>query len=131
MVTKKEIRKYYGIFKLSQIELANRLSNYITNSIHVENEFLYVPGDSKVCVVAHLDTVHKELPQIIIEASVPNGTKITSENGIGADDRCGIIASLVLYNGLQEKPHLLFTYDEEIVESRILNWRLLLYQLWV
>lgn len=55
-----------------------------------------------------MDTVHKELPRII---ELNNG-KISSPQGIGGDDRCGIY----MISKIIEKHHcsVLFTEDEEI-----------------
>ncbi|MFV0425235.1 MAG: hypothetical protein ACK5K7_06745 [Bacilli bacterium] len=111
-----DINRFYGVFKLTQVDLAERLMNYFKDesSIHKKGEYLYVPGNSKVCLVAHLDTVHREVPTRIFKRESNNNTKIYANEGIGADDRCGVIANLVLRDGLVSKPHLLFTYNEEI-----------------
>lgn len=96
------LRKYYGVFMLSQRNLANSLNNKFKDSFHSKGNFLYVPGNSKVCIVAHLDTVHKELPKKVFSSQTKKGTKIFSKEGIGADDRCGIIASLYIREQLKE-----------------------------
>lgn len=69
--------------------------------------FLFVKGSIPILLVAHLDTVHKELPNEIVYA---NGT-ISSPQGIGADDRAGIymILEILKYHDC----YVLFCEDEE------------------
>lgn len=70
--------------------------------------FVFAKGTVPILLVAHMDTVHKELPRII---ELNNG-KISSPQGIGGDDRCGIY----MISKIIEKHHcsVLFTEDEEI-----------------
>ena len=51
-----------------------------------EDGFLYAKGDVPVLLVAHMDTVHKEQCKDIIN----NNGKLSSPQGIGGDDRCGV-----------------------------------------
>jgi hypothetical protein len=73
-----------------------------------EKGFLYAKGDVPVLLVAHMDTVHKQRCTQIVKI----GEKMSSPQGIGGDDRCGIfiIANLV------KKYHcsVLLCEDEEI-----------------
>lgn len=50
-----------------------------------EDGFLFAKGTFPVLLVAHMDTVHKELPKKIVYAD----GKMSSPQGIGGDDRCG------------------------------------------
>jgi len=61
-----------------------------------------------ICAVAHLDTVHEESPVTINQK---NNT-LTSPEGIGGDDRCGV---LIIYRLLQAglRPSVLFFTGEE------------------
>lgn len=52
-----------------------------------EDGFLYAKGSIPVLLVAHMDTVHKEAP-ITINKNAKGW--ISSPQGIGGDDRCGI-----------------------------------------
>lgn len=58
-----------------------------------ENGFLYAKGTIPVLLVAHMDTVHKETCKKIVNKK----GKLSSPQGIGGDDRCGvyIIAEIV------------------------------------
>lgn len=51
-----------------------------------EDGFLYAKGDVPVLLVAHMDTVHKEQCKDINN----NNGKLSSPQGIGGDDRCGV-----------------------------------------
>ena len=70
--------------------------------------FLYRKGTVPILLVAHLDTVHAELPKDIIDT---NG-KLSSPQGIGGDDRCGIYMVQEILK--RHDCHVLFTEDEEV-----------------
>lgn len=70
------------------------LKLYMTNILKTmryepvnENGFLYAKGEIPVLLVAHLDTVHATLPTQIRE---DKDGRISSPQGIGGDDRCGV-----------------------------------------
>lgn len=73
--------------------------------------FLYAKGDIPIMLVAHMDTVHKDIPEEIFfdkEQMV-----MWCPDGIGGDDRCGVYAIVhLMYLGY--RPHILFTEDEEL-----------------
>lgn len=73
-----------------------------------DDGFVFAKGTVPILLVAHMDTVHKELPQII---EFNNG-KISSPQGIGGDDRCGIYMISKIIQ--QHHCSVLFTEDEEI-----------------
>lgn len=84
------------IVKLNQSGLKAYMEAYLAYHKYepiCQDGFLYAKGDVPVLLVAHLDTVHKECCDTIINV----GGKISSPQGIGADDRAGvrIIAELV------------------------------------
>lgn len=70
--------------------------------------FIYAKGELPVMLVAHMDTVHKSAVKEIYVSDCGN---ITSPQGIGGDDRCGIYMITQL---MQHKPYILFTEDEEV-----------------
>ncbi len=76
------------------------------------NEFILVKGSVPVMLVAHLDTVHRE-PVKDLCYSV-DGNIVMSPQGIGGDDRCGVLGIISVYMRCKKKPWLLFTCDEEI-----------------
>lgn len=72
--------------------------------------YTYAKGEIPILLVAHCDTVHKNKPKTILYDNMKQ--MMWSPEGIGGDDRCGIIA---IYEIIKEyKPYVLFTQDEEI-----------------
>lgn len=94
--------------------LRNELPNYgyFKERIHNKSKFLYAEGDAPYMLVAHLDTVHKDMPSIICYSQ--DGDYMMSPQGIGGDDRCGVYIILALLKKLHFRPHIVFTMDEEI-----------------
>ena len=72
-----------------------------------DNGFLFAKGDLPICLVAHMDTVHEETPKTF---KYKNG-KISSPQGLGGDDRCGIYMILEIIK--KHKCSVLFLEDEE------------------
>jgi hypothetical protein len=110
---------FKSILTLSQEDLHDFLAKFISEYytepeiIEVDGSFLYAKGDIPVCVIAHLDTVHREQPMREEIFYDQEKRVMWSPVGIGGDDRCGvfIIMNLIIH-GL--KPHILFTWNEEI-----------------
>ncbi len=74
--------------------------------------FLFVKGNIPVLLTAHMDTVHNQRPRKI-NIEYKNGyTYISSKEGIGGDDRCGIYIIMELLK-MGYKPYVLFCEDEE------------------
>jgi hypothetical protein len=84
---------------------------YVKGEIHNKNKFLYAEGNAPYMLVAHLDTVHKQVPSIICYSQ--DGNYIMSPQGIGGDDRCGVYIILSLLKKLPFKPYIVFTMEEE------------------
>lgn len=109
---KEKMNEFIDICKKSQMTLKlflkKRLSDYYDNVVS-ENGFLYAKGDVPILLTAHMDTVHKENVQKV----VVNDDIITSPQGIGGDDRCGVYIILkILEKGY--RPSILFCEDEEV-----------------
>ena len=77
--------------------------------IIANDKFVFAEGTIPIMLVAHLDTVHKTLPEIYFDK---NKQVLWSPDGIGGDDRCGVYAILKICE--THKPYVLFTTDEEI-----------------
>jgi hypothetical protein len=98
---------------MSQADLKNYLVEelkYTHEQITVGDGFVYAQGSFPVLLVAHMDTVHEELPKTIFYNKITD--TLTSPEGIGGDDRCGIymiLETIKLYNC-----SVLFCEDEEI-----------------
>lgn len=89
-----------------------------TSTIQADDCWLYIPKETtrKVCIVAHIDTVFdsdRKTPLIIFDKE--KGL-VSSPQGVGADDRAGVYATLKLFNSIPEpyKPFILLTDFEEI-----------------
>lgn len=73
--------------------------------------WLMAEGDIPVAVVAHADTVFKDLPCEIYYDTEKN--VMWSPQGLGADDRAGVFAIFKLINEYHVKPHVIITTGEE------------------
>ncbi len=106
--------EFRNILKADQKELKqmliSKMSEYdyeiITGS--ADDGYIYAKGDIPVMLVAHMDTVHAKK---VNEIYVSDCGNITSPQGIGGDDRCGIYMITQL---LHKKPYILFTENEEL-----------------
>jgi hypothetical protein len=95
---------------LAEPELFDHIKTVVKPSHHSDGFYLYVhKGDNLPCLVAHIDTVHKQKPSK--KDIVQNGDVLSnSKGGLGADDRAGVYALLQL----KDLPYnLLFTNYEE------------------
>jgi len=95
-----------------QNELFSRLCKMYPSAGVREGEYILVPGEAPVLLVAHLDTVHKDRVRQICKTS--NGNILMSPQGIGGDDRCGVYALVTAHAMSEKKPWLLFTCNEEV-----------------
>ena len=112
----KKIEKFKNICQRPQAwlkpYLENILKSYGYTEVHNQKGFLYAKGEIPVLLLAHMDTVHDQLPYIFNISDEKGKTKISSQYGIGGDDRCGIYMILEIVKTL--KCSVLFTEDEEI-----------------
>lgn len=94
--TQKEMKQY----------VIGRLGNL--GKVKHEDGYVYHEGTFPVLLCAHMDTVHAQRINTLVYA---NGT-ISSPQGIGGDDRCGIY---MIFKILQKYDcHVVFLEDEEI-----------------
>lgn len=106
-------KTFEKICRMSQKALKNHVKQKLAKT-HGEivsgDGYVFAQGKFPVLLVAHLDTVHRSLPTIIEYDETQD--IISSPNGIGGDDRCGvymIFKILKRYNC-----SVLFCEDEEI-----------------
>ena len=118
-INKTKLELFKHILTLDQPSLHDFLYSIITEYYNEDlitecDEFyLYAKGDINVCLIAHLDTVHRFEPKLETIYYDQEKHVMWSPNGIGGDDRCGVFIILnIIMSGL--KPHILFTWDEEI-----------------
>jgi hypothetical protein len=108
------------LIKICKVHNQHALKEYLRKEVskffrskNLKNtkNYLYCRGTIPVLVVAHLDTVHR-LPVESVWQRYDDNMIITSPQGIGGDDRCGVyIIMQLLKSGL--RPSVLFTTDEE------------------
>lgn len=106
-------KKFRKICSMSQETLKGYLINKLNKTydrVVANDGFVYAQGTLPVLLVAHLDTVHKELPKNFIYDS--ESTIISSPQGIGGDDRCGVYMILEVIK--HYNCSVLFCEDEEI-----------------
>ena len=96
--TQNELKKY----------VADKLTETHTDVI-CSDGYVFAKGSFPVMLVAHLDTVHKDLPSEVI--AYDSLGVITSPQGIGGDDRCGVY---MIFQILKDyNCSVLFCEDEE------------------
>lgn len=108
--TTKRNKSFEKLVAYNQADLKSHLEKSLSNSgreVINKSGFLYSPGDIPIILCAHMDTVHKETPKEIV---YKNGT-ISSPQGIGGDDRCGIYMILRIIK--EYNCHVMFFEDEE------------------
>ena len=111
-LTQFAVLEFEQIFQLSQKRLKQALEAELIASeytVQKQKGFLYAEGSTPVLLVAHLDTVHRALPETICYSA--DGTVMMSPQGIGGDDRAGVYMILRLIQSCH--CHVLFCEDEE------------------
>ena len=107
------IKKFESICKMSQKNLKKYVVGVLKETytdVTVGDGFVFAKGTFPVLLVAHLDTVHKKLPNVIVYDA--NQDSMFSPNGIGGDDRCGVYMILEIIQ--HYNCSVLFCEDEEI-----------------
>ena len=104
------MKTFEDICKMTQPEVKTYMKSYLSEAgynVVDEPGFLYAKGTVPVLLVAHMDTVHQEQCKTIKNV---NG-KLSSPQGIGGDDRCGVFC---IMNIVQElNCSVLLCEDEE------------------
>lgn len=104
------MKSFKDICKMTQPQVKAYMESYLSSkkyNVINEDGFLYAKGTIPVLLVAHMDTVHEEQCTEIVDV---NG-RLSSPQGIGGDDRCGIY---IIMNLVQElRCSVLLCEDEE------------------
>ena len=109
----KNMKRFEEFCRMSQKGLKKRVAKELRNThqeVLNEDGFVFAKGEFPVLLVAHLDTVHKELPSKIYYDSISDS--VFCEEGIGGDDRCGVYMVLEIVK--KYNCSVLFCEDEEI-----------------
>ena len=104
---------FKNICCMSQKDLKEYVAEKLTEThkdIKNADGYIYAQGNFPVLLVAHLDTVHKALPQKLYYDRFTKS--ISSPQGIGGDDRCGVY--MILKIAEKFNCSVLFCEDEEI-----------------
>lgn len=108
---------FIKICKMNKVQLKKylekELSKYYKNVIS-QDGFLYVKGKDKICLTAHMDTVHAENVIDYYVYKEEGKTIVSSPQGIGGDDRCGIFMIMKILERTKMRPTIIFCEDEEI-----------------
>lgn len=100
------------ICRMSQKDLKKFVANELKKThdkVITGDGYVFAQGDFPVLLVAHLDTVHKELVRKIIYDN--DMDILSSPQGIGGDDRCGVYMVLEVLKAFNCS--VLFCEDEE------------------
>lgn len=113
------MRKFRKFVMMNQKELKAKLEKILKahyKNVINEDGFLYAKGskDCPILLTAHMDTVHKETVKRIDVVKEKGVTIISSPQGIGGDDRCGIWMIYKVLTTTKYRPSILFCEDEEI-----------------
>lgn len=106
-------KEFEKICRMSQKELKKYVKQNLQkayDSVVCQDGFVYAEGNFPVLLVSHLDTVHRELPKLMIYDKEKN--IISSPQGIGGDDRAGVYIVLEVIK--RYNCSVLFCEDEEI-----------------
>ena len=117
------MKTFEEICLMSQTELKKYLEKYLRSKgykVINEDGFLYAKAKEenpvRVLLVAHMDTVHHERIKEIEKIPCANKndivTRLSSPQGIGGDDRCGIYMIMNIIKN--HNVSVLFAEDEEI-----------------
>lgn len=107
------LKKFDYICRLSQKNLKKYVARELQTThtdITVNGGYVFARGSFPVLLVAHLDTVHPTVPQKIYFDT--NNSTLSSPQGIGGDDRCGVYMILEIVKHFNCS--VLFCEDEEV-----------------
>ncbi len=111
------------ILRMTQIELydylVGELKEYYKEVISQEQrEFIAVKGNIPIVLVAHLDTVFDEKTKKDMNIFYDSEQGVVwSPDGLGADDRAGVLMILRIIQKTNLRPCILFTTDEETIAT--------------
>lgn len=113
---------FIKICKMKQSELKLYVQEMLKGyypEVMTGDGYVYAKGTTPVLLTAHLDTVHKEpVKDFYEDIYLTDGDievhEISSPQGIGGDDRCGVYMIESILCMTEHRPSVLFCEDEEI-----------------
>lgn len=109
----KKNNSFEKLVKMTQPELKTFLTLQLKSKyddVESKDGYVFAKGTYPVLLVAHMDTVHLETPKQFKYKK--NGDVISSPQGLGGDDRCGVYMILKIIKEI--KCSVLFVEDEEV-----------------
>lgn len=110
-------KKFEKICRKNKKELKSSLfawlRQYYDDAIDGDG-YLYAKGTDPVLLTAHMDTVHHEQIKTVTWKIQNDKHVVSSPQGIGGDDRCGIYMIKNIIQTTELRPSILFCEDEEI-----------------
>lgn len=95
--------------------LTEQMTDYYgKENVYNPGDYLFCAGNLPMMLCAHVDTVFHEQPNTFFYDK--DKKTISSPQGIGGDDRCGVYSILCILKELGDgnKPYLFFSSDEEV-----------------
>ena len=112
-LSQNELNTIEKLFQLHQMSVIKVMGDYLKSrydNVIATKDYIIAVGDIPVALVAHADTVFKSPPERIFYDREKN--VMISPDGLGADDRAGIFAIImILKSGF--RPTVIITTDEE------------------
>jgi hypothetical protein len=110
-----KINIHTQLYKLETKDVFKKVKNILAKYYEFcyydkeDKDFILFKGEIPICLVAHIDTVFSSPPKNI---KIKNNI-MTSQEGLGADDRAGVSAILNLVK-MGYKPYILLCDEEEV-----------------
>lgn len=104
------IKSFESLLRMTQKQLKKHLAKEMRKrgrEVIVDDGYIYSPGELPIILCAHLDTVHENKPSVIVYSK----GEISSPQGIGGDDRCGVWMIMEIIKKVN--PTVIFFEDEE------------------
>lgn len=96
-----------------KVKLYKELKEYGYHPV-VTEDYIYAEGKIPIALMAHMDTVFpEETRQNLSIFKVLETSIIGALEGLGADDRAGIIMIMEILAKTDSRPHVIFTCNEE------------------
>lgn len=114
-LSNKDYQLYRQIIQSTETELKKNLESVLRKrykKVIISDKYIMAIGTTPIALLAHLDTVFKEPPNLVFYDREQN-VVLSPEGGCG-DDRVGVFAILKILISTDFKPTIIFTCGEEI-----------------
>lgn len=114
-MSEKILKIYKNLCRMDQRETRHFMAAFLRRSgyqVTETSDYLYAEGEMPVALVSHSDTVFKTVPKDFFYDREQN--VMWSPQGMGADDKAGILMMIMIVKRYKLRPHIIITADEEI-----------------